>query len=145
MSQEAFAQLEPSEDSFARPRSVLIIEDDESQSAVLARRLEEQGYEMLVARSGQEGLVLARRLQPALILLDIKLPDMEGFDVCAQLNDCASTCAIPVIMVSGHEEPNVIRRARSVGCAYYIRKPYDPSVLLLLVQDALERTQRCDW
>ena len=145
MSQEAFAQLEPSGASLDRPRSVLIIEDDESQSTVLARRLEEQGYAMLVARTGQEGLVLARRLQPSLILLDIKLPDMEGFDVCAQLNDNPSTCTIPIIMVSGHEEANVIRRARSVGCVYYVRKPYDPSVLLLLVRDALERTQRCDW
>ena len=60
-----------------------------------------------------------------------------GFDVCQQLADDPQTCSIPVIILSGMERPDIIRRARSSGCQYFVRKPYDPNALLVLIQSAI--------
>jgi CheY-like chemotaxis protein len=72
-----------------------------------------------------------------LILLDLRLPDADGFSVCQELADSSETCAIPVIILSGMERPDIIRRSRAAGCQYFVRKPYDPNALLILVQHAI--------
>jgi twitching motility two-component system response regulator PilH len=74
---------------------------------------------------------------PSLVLLDLRLPDADGFNVCQELADASETCTIPVIILSGMERPDIIRRSRAAGCQYYVRKPYDPNALLILVQHAI--------
>jgi CheY-like chemotaxis protein len=120
-----------------RPQRILIIDDDDAMVDVLSQRLHRQGYEILVATSGDEGLAIARREVPHLVLLDLRLPDADGFSVCQELADSAETCAIPVIILSGMERPDIIRRSRAAGCQYFVRKPYDPNALLILVQHAI--------
>ena len=78
-----------------RPK-ILIIDDDEVLSEVLSRRLHQQGFNALYADSGQSGLARARADQPSLILLDLRLPDADGFTICEQLADDLETCSIPV-------------------------------------------------
>lgn len=119
---------------------VLIIDDDESLADVLSLRLARQGFGTLIAGSGSRALELARVEQPDCILLDLRLPDVDGFHVCQELVDSAETCEIPVIIVSGLDEPDVIRRCRAAGCRYYIRKPYDPNALLTLLRQAIEES-----
>ena len=120
-----------------RPQRILIIDDDDAMVDVLSQRLNRQGYEILVATSGDEGLAMARRQVPHLVLLDLRLPDADGFSVCQELADSAETCAIPVIILSGMERPDIIRRSRTAGCQYFVRKPYDPNALLILMQHAI--------
>ncbi|HET6879582.1 MAG TPA: response regulator [Pirellulales bacterium] len=121
-------------------QTILLIDDDEAMVDVLGQRLRRQGYETLVAANGDEGLSLARRHVPTLIVLDLRLPDADGFHVCQELADSTETCTIPVIILSGMERPDIIRRSRAAGCQYFVRKPYDPNALLILVQHAIGET-----
>lgn len=127
---------------YARPQTILIIDDDDAMVDVLSQRLSRQGYEIVVAASGDEGLAIARDRRPNLVLLDLRLPDADGFSVCQQLGDDSGTCTIPVIILSGMERPDIIRRSRAAGCQYYVRKPYDPNALLILVQHAIGEADR---
>lgn len=140
MQEQMTPLLEP-ERVETRRRSILIIEDDEVISDVLAVRLGRQGFETHTASRGQEGLALARAQLPDLVLLDLHLPDVDGFSICQELVDDPLTCGIPVIVLSGMERPDVIRRSRAAGCLYYVRKPYDPNALLILINHAIGETE----
>lgn len=139
MIQDAQVETELAETLTTRRRTVLLIDDDEDQTQALAWRLQTQGYDTLTAFSGRQGLQLAQRQRPDVILLDIQLPDADGLTICEQLSDGASTCCIPVIILSGAERSTVVRQARAAGCDYYLRKPYDPNVVLMLVEHAVDR------
>ena len=116
---------------------ILIIDDDDVLADVLSRRLKHQGFETLTAGSGKEGLARSRADLPNLIILDLCLPDIDGFSICEQLADTEDTCNIPVIILSGMERPDILRRCRAAGCLYFIRKPYDPNALLILIRQAI--------
>jgi CheY-like chemotaxis protein len=120
--------------------SILIIDDDEALSDVLSRRLQQQGFDTITADSGQCGLARARSIQPSLILLDLRLPDADGIEICQQLADDLETCFIPVIILTGMERPDILRRCRAAGCHYFLRKPYDPNALLILIRQAIQET-----
>lgn len=119
-------------------KRILIVDDDPGQAETLAYRLAQQGFEPIMAATGKRALSLARSEQPALAILDIRLPDANGLDLCRELNDDPLTCTVPVIMVSGMEGPDIVRNARSAGSQYFVRKPYDPSALLVLIRHALD-------
>jgi CheY-like chemotaxis protein len=125
--------------------TVLIVDDDEAMAEVLSTRLTQQGFQTLTAHSGQEGLAIARQTRPDLILLDLRLPDRDGFDVCAELDESQETTGIPIIILSGMARPDVIRKSRAAGCRYYVRKPYDPNALLLLIQQAIGESEESLW
>jgi CheY-like chemotaxis protein len=122
----------------SKRHTVLIIDDDEVLSDVLSRRLQQQGFNAIHADSGQSGLARARSDQPSLILLDLRLPDVDGLTICEQLADDLETCSIPVIILSGMERPDILRRCRAAGCHYYLRKPYDPNALLILIRQSIQ-------
>jgi DNA-binding response OmpR family regulator len=123
--------------------TVLIIDDDEMMADVLSRRLHGQGFDTLVADSGAAGLAIAQSYSPSLVILDLRLPDIDGFTVCQRLVDSSETCDIPVIILSGMERPNIVRRARAAGCHFFVHKPYDPNALLALIRQALD--ERHAW
>jgi CheY-like chemotaxis protein len=123
-------------------RNVLIVDDDEAMADILSTRLSRQGFGTKVANSGRRALELARAETPDCILLDLRLPDVDGFELCQQLVDSDATSDIPVIIVSGLERPDIIRRSRAAGCHYYVRKPYDPNALLTLIQQAIDESQQ---
>jgi CheY-like chemotaxis protein len=137
MTAEVFEELAPQGERVESPQSILIIEDDLGQREALSHRLTKLGYEVRLADRGQEGLLMARRDPPHLVLLDLRLPDMEGFTLGEQLADDPVTCGVPVIALSGMERPDIIRRTRSAGCHYFVRKPYDPNALLVLIRSAI--------
>lgn len=119
-------------------RTVLIVDDDEAMVEVLSKRLTKQGFTTAAAGSGALALKLAESERPDCIVLDLRLPDFDGFDLCRQMVDAEATCEIPVIIVSGLEGPDIIRRSRAAGCCYYVRKPYDPNVLLTLICQSID-------
>lgn len=116
---------------------ILIVDDDSTQTEVLSHLLSKQGYRVSVASSCSECLAKASVEFVDLILLDINMPDGDGLEVCSQVVDGSDTSDIPVIIVSGSEKPSIVRQARAAGCHYFLRKPYDPNALLLLVQNAI--------
>jgi CheY-like chemotaxis protein len=126
----------------APPHTILIVDDDEVLADVLSMRLGRQGFDTTTADNGQRALELARSQRPSVILLDLRLPDVDGFELCQMLVDDEVTCDIPVIIVSGLEQPDVIRRSRAAGCLYYVRKPYDPNALLILIRQAIEEAEQ---
>ena len=138
MFSDVLEKPQPSSVEIAERKTVLVVDDDDALVEVLERRLRQQGFDTISAYSGEDGLAAAREKIPSLILLDLRLPDTDGFEVCEQLADCAETCMIPVIILSGMERPDIIRRSRAAGCHYFVRKPYDPNVLLVLIESALE-------
>ena len=118
-------------------QSILVVDDDAGQVNALTYRLNKQGYRTFAAESGRYGVQVALDQHPNLILLDLRLPDTDGFEVCRQLNDHPETCFIPVIILSGMERPDIIRRSRAAGSQYFVRKPYDPNALLILIEQAI--------
>ena len=118
-------------------RRILIVEDESAVAEVLSIYLTRQGFSAIQAGTGRHGLELARQHRPHLVLLDLRLPDMSGFQVCQGLEDDLVTRNTPVIMLSGMQRPDIIRRSRAAGCHFYVRKPYDPNALLILIQQAI--------
>ncbi len=134
--------LEPAEQELATPTpvrpQVLIVDDEESIAEPLRLRLDKLGFGTIVARSGQQALDLARLARPHCITLDLCLPDVDGLELCQRLVDDEQTGEIPVIIVSGREQDDILKRSRAAGCQYYVRKPYDPNVLLTLIRQAID-------
>ncbi len=127
----------------AQRATILIVDDDAALADVLSVRLRRQGYDTIVATSGGAGLAMVATDRPDLVVLDLRLPDIDGMNICEQLTDSPNTCHIPVIILSGMERPDIIRRSRAAGCQYFVRKPYDPNALLLLIQHSLQGAS--DW
>ncbi len=123
-----------------QPEKILIVDDDESIVEVLSHRLSTQGFQPLAAHTGDAGLQRARHDHPSLILLDLRLPDMDGLTICQELVDSAETWDIPVIIVTGRDDPDIVRQCRAAGCRFFVHKPYDPNALLILIRQALQ-----DW
>ena len=144
MNSSILEKPEPASAETDKRQTVLIVDDDEALADVLSRRLQQQGFVTLVADSGGDGLAMARSEMPGLIVLDLRLPDLDGFEICRQLADSSDTCAIPVIILSGMERPDIVRRCRSVGCRYFVRKPYDPNALLVLIRQSIEEAGAWD-
>jgi CheY-like chemotaxis protein len=124
-----------------RRRSILIVDDDQSLADVLSLGLSQLGFETAKADCGKLALSIARSQRPSLILLDLRLPDTDGFAICEQLVDDPATADIPVIIVSGMEGPDIVRQSRAAGCQYFVRKPYDPNALLVLIEQALDEAE----
>jgi DNA-binding response OmpR family regulator len=130
-------KTQPAKIAEHRPHSVLIIDDDDTLSEVLSHRLKQQGFATRAAYSASAGLTKAKANPPSAIILDLGLPDADGLSVCEQLADASETCAVPILILSGKEEPGLVRRCRAAGCHYFLRKPYDPNALLVLVRQAI--------
>jgi CheY-like chemotaxis protein len=123
-----------------RGREILLVDDDEVLTDVLSHRLKKQGFKTTTAHTGADGLAKARSQQPIAIVLDLRLPDANGLEICQQLADSAETCTIPVIILSGMETPDILRRCRAAGCRYFLRKPYDPNALLTLIRQSIDES-----
>jgi DNA-binding response OmpR family regulator len=120
-----------------RRHTVLIIDDDDTLSEVLSFRLKQQGFTTQAAYSGSSGLTKAKAEPPSAIILDLGLPDTDGLTICEQLTDTPETCSVPILILSGKEQPGLVRRCRAAGCHYFLRKPYDPNALLVLIRQAI--------
>ena len=127
------------QDGHVEKRRILIIDDDNDQAEVLALGLSKQGFQPLLASTVTTGMMVAQLHEPDLILLDIRLPDGSGLELCEWLADSPDTSDVPIILVSGIGNDEILRQARAAGSTYFVRKPYDPNVLLTLVDDALSK------
>lgn len=120
--------------------TILIIDDHRPVGMLLENVLRLHGYGVLYAETGKEGLELACREAPALILLDIMMPEMDGFHVCEALKADERTRDIPVVFISARGEAPAVDRAKAVGGAGFIHKPFK-SQEIIEVLDGLLRSR----
>ena len=120
---------------------ILIVDDSPESLAVAAARLEKDHLTVICAESGQAGLEAAKRENPDLILLDVDMPDMSGFDVCWALKTDRDLCMIPVIFLTVMDNPAEMVRGLNLGAVDYVKKPFDAFELRARVRAAL-RTKR---
>jgi diguanylate cyclase (GGDEF)-like protein len=120
---------------------LLIVEDDFDISNMLRIYFDSQGYETIVATKGQEALEMCRRNLPNLVILDIVLPDIDGYEVCRQLRGNLRTSHIPIIFLTQKDERSSQIAGLELGADDYITKPFDLQLLLLRVEGALRRAR----
>ena len=120
-----------------KPTSVVIVEDDPASADVLQRRLQANGMKVAVGKDGGEGLALVREIVPDLVLLDVMLPDTDGYDVCLRIKSDGAISHIPVIFLSARGEVVDKVRGLSCGAADYVTKPWNAAELLARIDAVL--------
>lgn len=116
---------------------VLVIDDDDSTVQLISLLLERRGYEVIKASRAEEGLRKAYRTHPDLVLLDIMMPDMDGWEVCRRLRELSD---VPIIFLSARTETKDVVRGLEMGADDYILKPYDNDELIARVRAHLRRS-----
>ncbi len=124
---------------------ILVVEDEALLAKAMAATLRNAGMEVSVVHNGDEGLELARRLHPDVILLDVMLPGRSGIDVCATLKTQPATTSIPIIIISARATPQDRMRGLIAGADQYLTKPFSPTQLLELLQHVLKGQPGREW
>jgi DNA-binding response OmpR family regulator len=130
-------QLEPVADHGAAPKKVLVLEDDELQLHLLRQHLAAIGLQCRAATSVQQAWQFLREEPADLAIFDIHLPDGCGLELCRQIDDDPRLSGLPVVVLSSSTQTDIVRRTRAAGAYYFISKPYDPNVLLAIIERAL--------
>jgi two-component system cell cycle response regulator DivK len=118
-------------------RRILVIEDQEDLRHILRDLLVGSGYDVIEAGDGAEGVAKAQDEQPDLILMDIQLPVLDGYEAARQIKATPRLAATPIIAVSSFAMKGDEEKARSAGCDHYVTKPYSPIQLLRTVRTLL--------
>ncbi len=112
-------------------KKVLIIEDEEILCNLLQKKVSSAGYETYIARDGEEGIKKVREVQPDLVLLDIVMPKMGGFEVLEEMNKDEKLSSIPVVVVSNSGQPVEIDRAQKLGVKdWLVKTEFDPQEVM---------------
>jgi CheY-like chemotaxis protein len=118
---------------------ILLVEDNEMNRDMLSRRLERRGHEIIIAEDGQAGVSLAQSGSPDLILMDISLPVMDGYEAARQLKASPETRGIPIIALTAHAMSGDREKAMEAGCDDYDTKPIELPRLLEKIDSILQR------
>ena len=119
------------------PYKILLADDEEDIKTVMRLFLEEKGYEIVTAFDGLDAIDITRREQPDLILLDIMMPVINGYEVCQKLKADASTANIPIVMLSAAAHADSVKKGLDAGAVDYLVKPFDPEKLEEVIQHVL--------
>ena len=119
------------------PARVLVVDDDPSMRLLCAISLQREGHVVVEAPDVPTALTHARSEAPDLILTDVSMPELDGFELAEELRRDARTRTIPVVFISGETEPANEARARALGALAYLTKPFDPAALAAVVESAL--------
>lgn len=116
---------------------ILLVEDNDWNADMLSRRLERRGYQVEIARDGEIGIAMARELMPDLILMDLSLPNISGWDATKLLKKSEETSSIPIIALTAHALTHDEARAREAGCDEYDTKPVEFARLVQKIEKYL--------
>ena len=120
-------------------RTVLVVEDDEDILTLVSKRLRLDGYEVLVARDGEEGLELARERQPDIAVLDLGLPGLDGIEVLRHIRADEALSGMLVVLLTARAQEADVRRGFEAGADAYVRKPFSPTKLSESVSELVKR------
>jgi two-component system, cell cycle response regulator DivK len=118
-------------------KRILVVEDQEDNRIILRRLLSNAGYDLIEAANGEDGVALALSARPDLILMDIQLPVMDGYEATRRIKSNAELKSIPVIAVTSYALSGDEAKSRAAGCDAYIAKPFSPRQLLATVREYL--------
>jgi CheY-like chemotaxis protein len=121
---------------------ILIIEDNEQNRDALSRRLQRHGYDVITAIDGRQGITMAQAEIPDLILMDLNLPDVDGWEATRILKEAPETQAIPIMAMTAHAIAGDEERALQAGCDDYHAKPVEFQRLLTQIEALLTKTTR---
>jgi len=110
--------------------TILVIEDNEQNLYLMTFMLEKNGYEVVQARDGREGIELATSVKPTLILLDIQLPVMDGYAVAREIKSNPELADVPIVAVTSYAMAGDRERVLAAGCTGYIEKPVNPDTFI---------------
>src|SRR5467141_4645989 len=116
-------------------RRILVVEDQEDNRRILRDLLTSAGYEIIQAENGEEALAAAARERPDLILMDIQLPVLDGYEATRRIKADPALRAIPVIAVTSYALSGEEDKARAAGCDAYVTKPFSPRALLAKIRE----------
>ena len=119
---------------------ILLVEDNEMNRDMLSRRLQKKGYEVVMAVDGEQGVAMAETQAPALVLMDMSLPGLDGWEATRRLKATAGTRAIPVIALTAHAMAGDREKALAAGCDDFDTKPIELERLLAKMEALLART-----
>jgi len=120
-------------------KRILLVEDEKDMVYAVTLQLEANGYEVLSAYDGREGLGKAKKEKPDLIILDLMLPKMDGYKVCGLLKADTRYTKIPIVMFTARAQESDIKLGEELGADAYITKPFEPQVLLSKIRELLEK------
>jgi CheY-like chemotaxis protein len=113
------------------PKKILLIEDEKIMIGLLEKKLTREGYDVSVAENGEEGLEMMRKLKPDIVLLDIIMPKMGGFEVMEEMNKDPELKKIPIVIISNSGQPIELGKARELGARdWLIKTEFDPQEVL---------------
>ena len=118
-------------------RTILVVEDQEDNRQILRDLLGAHDYDMMEAENGEEALAAVKKRRPDLILMDIQLPVLDGYETTRRLKSDPATKAIPIIVVTSYALSGDEAKARESGCDAYVTKPYSPRALLAKIKEFL--------
>jgi len=121
---------------------ILLVEDNEMNLDMLSRRLQRRGYEVVIARDGEAGVTMAAAERPDLILMDMSLPVLDGWEATRRLKGTSETAAIPVIALTSHAMAGDREKAMGAGCDDYDTKPVDFERLLARIEELLKKQEK---
>lgn len=126
-----------------RPR-IVVIEDEPDIAELLEFHLEQEGFRVVTADGGEEGLRIVRQDPPALVLLDLRLPDIDGLDVCRALKEDPRTRQVRLIMLTARHEERDVVLGLGLGADDYVGKPFSPAALAARIRAVLRRGPLCE-
>jgi two-component system, OmpR family, alkaline phosphatase synthesis response regulator PhoP len=112
------------------PKKILIVEDDPSFSRAINHIIQKEGYDVITASNGMTGLRMAQEEKPDLLVLDVMLPGLDGFEICQRLRQTQLTTSLPIIMLSAKGQEADRTTGLKVGASEYLTKPIERTLLL---------------
>ena len=122
----------------SNPPRVLVVDDTPANLDVLIDTLDEQGIEVMVATGGVQALEVVVSHPPDLVLLDVRMPDIDGFETYRRLRQLPGLAALPVIFVTAEGDVEMVSKGAEMGGIDYITKPFDAEVLMALIRSRLQ-------
>ncbi|UFS69605.1 response regulator [Geomonas sp. RF6] len=121
------------------PHTILVVDDSPTQAKLLEQILQQEGFRVLVAHNGREAFETVCAEQPDLLISDIMMPEMDGFELCRGVRETAGVGGIPIILLTLLDNPADVLRSLEAGATYFISKPYNRELLLSRIRASIER------
>ena len=123
-------------------KKILVIDDEQDLVEVVRFRLKANGYDVIVAYNGKDGLEKARTQNPALIILDLMLPEIDGYKICRMLKFDKKYKHIPIIIFTARAQEDDKKMGEQTGADAYVTKPFEPDKLISIINEMLEKQSK---